>query len=189
MITTGSLITPNKDNQARTSRNEENFKKFEFNFKDNPYSSTRRTSPILDVSQSSVVRILKNIKWHPYKFQVIQKLSAEDIAKRSQFAHEELARIENNSMHLASLLFSDEAHFHLNGAVNRHNHRNSAPKNPHWTLEKGLHSPRTTVWAAIWQGGVFGPFFFDECINSERYLALLQNEFGRKPWKMKWKTV
>ena len=180
LMTTGSLITPNKGNQARTSRNEENFKKVEDHFKENPHSSTRRASLILDVSQSSVVRILKNIKWHPYKVQVIQKLSAEDLAKRSQFAHEELARIENNSMHLANLMFSDGAHFHLDGAVNRHNHRYWAPKNPHWTLEKGLHSPRTTVWAAIWQGGVCGPFFFDECINSERYLALLQNVFWPK---------
>ena len=124
--------------------------------------------------------ILKKIKWYPYKVQDIQKLSAEDLAESSQFAHEELARIENNSMHLAYLMFSDEAHFHLDGAVNRHNHRYWAPKNPHWTLEKGLHSPRTTVWAAIWQGGVFGLFFFEDCINSKRYLALPQNEFWPK---------
>ena len=77
-------------------------------------------------------------------------------------------------------MFSDEAHFHLDGVVNRHYHRYWAPKNPRWTLEKWLHSPRTTVWAAIRQGGVFGPFFFDECINSERYLSLLQNEFWPK---------
>ena len=56
---------------------------------------------------------MKKIKWHPYKVQVIQKLSVEDLAKRSQFAQEELTRIENNSMHLTNLMFSDEAHFHL----------------------------------------------------------------------------
>ena len=59
LMTTGSLITPNKGNQARTSRNEENFKKVEDHFKENPHSSTRRASLILGVTQSSVVRILK----------------------------------------------------------------------------------------------------------------------------------
>ena len=46
LMTTGSLITPNKGNQARTSRNEENFKKVEDHFKENPHSSTRRASLI-----------------------------------------------------------------------------------------------------------------------------------------------
>ena len=46
--------------------------------------------------------------------------------------------------------------------------------------QKRLHSQRTTVWAAFWQGEVFGPFFFDDCIYSERDFALLQNELWSK---------
>ena len=74
------------------------------------------------MTQNSVFRILISIKCHPYKVQVIQKFLAEVLAKRSQFDHEEFAPIENNSMDLANLMFSVEAHFHLDGAVNRHNH-------------------------------------------------------------------
>ena len=54
LMTTGSLITPDKGNQARTSRNEENFKKVEDHFKENPHSSTRRASLILGVKLPKV---------------------------------------------------------------------------------------------------------------------------------------
>ena len=80
-------------------------------------------------------------------------------------------------MHLAELTWSDEAHFHLDGGVNRHNCLYWAPENPQWVVEQSLHSPRTTAWAAIWQGGVYGPFFFDGTVNKERYLQMLQKEF------------
>ena len=48
---------------------------------------------------------------------------------------------------------------------------------PHWTAEKPLHSPRTTVWAAIWDGGIIGPIFFDTNVNGDNYLHMLQSDF------------
>jgi predicted TIM-barrel fold metal-dependent hydrolase len=39
---------------------------------------------------------------------------------------------------------------------------------------------KTTVWAAIYEGGIFGPFFFDDTVNSEHYLHILQNQFWPK---------
>ena len=58
----------------------------------------------------------------------------------------------------------------IDGGVNRHNCRLWASEKPDWIITTSLHSPRTTVWAAIWQGGIIGPFFFDETVNSQRYL-------------------
>ena len=74
LMTRKSLITPDKGNKVQTSRNEENFQKDENRFLENPHSSTGPASLILGVTQNSVVRILKNIKWHPHEIQVIQKL-------------------------------------------------------------------------------------------------------------------
>ena len=71
------------------------------------------------------------MKWHPYKVSVIQKLSAEDLVKRSQFVHEEFAWMENNSMHLANLVLPDEAPFNFDGPVTCYNHRYWASNNPH----------------------------------------------------------
>jgi hypothetical protein len=42
-------------------------------------------------------------------------------------------------------LMSDEAHFHLNGSVNKQNCRYWAANNPHEMHQKPLHSPKVTV--------------------------------------------
>ena len=75
------------------------------------------------------------------------------------------------------LTLSDECHFYINGQVNRQNYRFWALTNPHWSEEIPLHSPQTTVWAAIGKQGLFGPFFFTETVNSERYLEMLSSQF------------
>ena len=129
------------------------------------------------MSHSSVQRMLRTNGWHPYKVHVVQKLHEEDYANRIEFARDELDRIAEDPMHLKVLIFSDEANFHLDGGVNRHNHRYWAPLNPEWIVEESLHSERVTVWAAIWEGGHFGPFFFDGNVNSDNYLEMLRSQF------------
>jgi hypothetical protein len=73
--------------------------------------------------------------------------------------------------------FSDEAHFHLNGVVNKQNVRFWASENPYVISEKVRHAPRVTVWVAISSHGIIGPFFFNETVNAERYLDVLGNSF------------
>ncbi|GFU67122.1 DUF4817 domain-containing protein [Trichonephila clavipes] len=52
------------------------------------------------------------------------------------------------------ILFSDEAHFWLNGYVNKQNCRIWSEANPQLYVETPLHSERLTVWCALWAGGV-----------------------------------
>ncbi|GFX89776.1 uncharacterized protein TNCV_3712081 [Trichonephila clavipes] len=44
-----------------------------------------------------------------------------------------------------NILWTDEAHFHLDGLVNTHNCRIWETDNPHSTLQVPLHSPKVTV--------------------------------------------
>jgi hypothetical protein len=136
-----------------------------------------RSSNQFGLSVGTVYKILKYSKFRPYKLQTVQQLFEEDYVARLAFAHAELNRIRDNPEHLSFLVFSDEAHFHLNGAVNKHNFRYWSQTNPGWVSEEPLHSPKCTVWAAIWEGGTIGPFFFNETVNGERYLEMLQIEF------------
>lgn len=176
LMETGSVQNV-KRKRSRSAHSAENSDRVEEHFSENPNSSTRRAVNALGISRRTIQRILKDLKWHPYKIQIVQKITDEDKENRLEFAQDEIERISINPNHLPNLLFSDEAHFHLDGGVNRHNHRYWAAENPHWFVEESLHSPRTTVWAAIGERGVIGPFFFDETINSERYLAMLQTHF------------
>ena len=176
LMTTGS-VQDVKRKRSLSSRTDENVQRVAQHFEADPHASTRRAALALAISRRTIQRILQDLRWHPYKVQVVQRLHEEDKENRLQFAQQELARINADPMHLAELTWSDEAHFHLDGGVNRHNCRYWAPENPQWVVEQSLHSPRTTAWAAIWQGGVYGPFFFDGTVNKERYLQMLQKEF------------
>ncbi|GFV30887.1 uncharacterized protein TNCV_4013211 [Trichonephila clavipes] len=81
------------------------------------------------------------------------------------------------------ILFSDEAHFWLNGYVNKQNCRIWSEANPQVYVETTLHPEKLTVWCALWAGGIIGPYFFknDEghnvTVNGDRYRAMITNFF------------
>ncbi|GFX59948.1 DUF4817 domain-containing protein [Trichonephila clavipes] len=52
------------------------------------------------------------------------------------------------------ILFSDEAHFWLNGCVNKQNCRIWSVTNPQVYVETPLHPEKLTVWCALWAGGI-----------------------------------
>ncbi|GFT09374.1 uncharacterized protein TNCV_5062401 [Trichonephila clavipes] len=81
------------------------------------------------------------------------------------------------------ILFSDEAHFWLNGYVNKQNCRIWSEANPQVCVETPLHPEKLTVWCILWAGGIIGPYFFknDEghnvTVNGDRYRAMVTNFF------------
>ncbi|GFU20473.1 DUF4817 domain-containing protein [Trichonephila clavipes] len=81
------------------------------------------------------------------------------------------------------ILFSDEAHFWLNGYVKKQNCRIWSEANPQVYVETPLHPEKLTVWCALWAGGIIGPYFFknDEghnvTVNGDRYRAMITNFF------------
>ncbi|GFT61924.1 transposable element Tc3 transposase [Trichonephila clavipes] len=81
------------------------------------------------------------------------------------------------------ILFSNEAHFWLNGYVNKQNCRIWSEANPQVYVETPLHPEKLTVWCALWAGGVIGPYFFknDEghnvTANGDWYRAMITNFF------------
>ncbi|GFU63423.1 hypothetical protein TNCV_44691 [Trichonephila clavipes] len=51
----------------------------------------------------------------------------------------------------------DEAHFWLNGYVNKQNCHIWSEANPQVYFEAPLHPEKLTVWCALWAGGIIGP--------------------------------
>ncbi|GFW40938.1 hypothetical protein TNCV_4369861 [Trichonephila clavipes] len=49
---------------------------------------------------------------------------------------------------------TDEAHFWLNGYVNKQNCRIWSEANPQVYVETPLHPEKLTVWCALWAGGI-----------------------------------
>ncbi|GFV54555.1 uncharacterized protein TNCV_955381 [Trichonephila clavipes] len=52
------------------------------------------------------------------------------------------------------VLFSDEAHYWLNGYVNKQNCRIWSVAKPQVYVEIPLHPEKLTVWCALWAGGI-----------------------------------
>ncbi|GFY28606.1 uncharacterized protein TNCV_4150371 [Trichonephila clavipes] len=81
------------------------------------------------------------------------------------------------------ILFSDEAHFWLNGYVNKQNCHIWSEANPQVYVETPLHPEKLTVWCALWAGGIIGPHFFKNyedhnvTVNGDRYRAMITNFF------------
>ncbi|GFV19894.1 transposable element Tc3 transposase [Trichonephila clavipes] len=81
------------------------------------------------------------------------------------------------------ILFSDEAHFWLNGYVNKQNCRICSKANPQVYVKTPLHPEKLTICCALWAGEIIGPYFFknDEghnvTINGDQYRAMITNFF------------
>jgi len=76
---------------------------------------------------------------------------------------------------LEKVQFSDEATFHVSGAVNRCSVRIWGSENPHAYVEHQRDSPNIKMFCAISSQKVYGPFFFvEETVTGMAYLDMLQ---------------
>ncbi|GFU19327.1 uncharacterized protein TNCV_3032491 [Trichonephila clavipes] len=133
-------------------------------------TSVRRVAEALDLPRSTVQKIMRNIlRYYPYKLQYVQELLPHDFETRHLFSLQFLARLEVDPEWPWNILWTDEAHFHLDGSVNTHNCRIWETDNPHSTLRVPLHSPKVKACCGFSASFILGPYFFEE-------LGLLQNK-------------
>jgi hypothetical protein len=121
---------------------------------DNPITSTTQLALDSDISQSSVVRILKKNKHKPYKMHLL-------------FCAIMMEMINNNPDCLIHILFSDEATFCLNGFVNRHSCRYWSSENPHWMTEHHTQHPQKMSGMIL----LGTTYFIDGNLTAERNLT------------------
>ena len=89
-----------------------------------------------------------------FKIKLTQELKPLDHLKRRNFSNWALAKLEENEEFHGKNIFSDEAHFWLNGFVNKQNMRYWSATNPNMLLETPLHPQKVTVWCGFHAGGV-----------------------------------
>ena len=101
---------------------------------------------------------------------LVQELNATDYGNRKN--------LWQQIPPISTFFCSDEAHFHLSGTVNKQYFRYWATNNPRQLHERPLHSPKVTVWCAVSQFGVIGPYLFEDgiwtvTVTSARYVVML----------------
>ncbi|CAK9802718.1 Histone-lysine N-methyltransferase SETMAR [Anthophora quadrimaculata] len=141
----------------------------------NPRKSIRKISASTGIKKSTVHVILKNkLNFHPYKVQIVQSLKENNYALRETFSRTMLERFRT-ARTLGNILFTDEAHFHIDGCVNKQNMRYWSLDNPRERHQKRLHCSKPTVWCAISALGIIGPYFFNqrETVTAEVYCRMI----------------
>ncbi|GBN42029.1 hypothetical protein AVEN_192456-1 [Araneus ventricosus] len=77
---------------------------------------------------------------------------------------------------LNSIIFSDEATYHVSNKVNKHNCRIWGSENPDAVQEVERNSPKINVWCALSHDAVIGQFSFAETsVKANIYLDMLQS--------------
>ena len=97
-----------------------------------------------------------------------QQLMAHDYENCREFC-----RLSLEHFDLTKILWSDEVTFSLNGTVQSLRGTIWSNIPPNVLFEKPLHSPSIRVWFAFGNGIVVPPYFFNETVNGERYLNML----------------
>ncbi|KAJ8912835.1 hypothetical protein NQ315_014418 [Exocentrus adspersus] len=142
---------------------------------ENPHCSTRQIGLNNNINHSTVVKLLKKEKYHPYKVHVLYKLNEDEPYRRLDFCEEIMFRCDGDPNFLNNIVFSDGATFCLNGSVNRHNCRYWSQENPHWIQEcHSQNQGKVNVWAGIVGNRIIGPYFFEENLSAARYLEFLR---------------
>ena len=170
--------------RQRSGRSVENIAAVEASVANDPNQSLPRRSQELGIAQTTLWRILRrDLGLHPYKIKLTQELKPLDHLKRRTFSAWALQQIEHDDEFHRKIIFSDEAHFWLNGFVNKQNMRYWSGENPHVLHKTQLHPQKITVWCGFHAGGVIGPYFFVDdanrhvTVNGERYRTMIRDYF------------
>ncbi|XP_015795585.1 uncharacterized protein LOC107371953 [Tetranychus urticae] len=146
-------------------------------FEQNPRASIRKSAPLLNMSRETLRYCLRKIlRLFPYKISTAQRLTEASKLARETFCGQILGEIHGETAPFNRIIFTDEAHFYLDGFVNRQNYRFWGSERPVFQLEKNLHPAKVTFWAAFTIHGVF-LHHFTETVNSERYCKMLTEKW------------
>lgn len=144
---------------------------------ENPKTSVRKISRTTGISATSVHRIIRKHNYHPYHIQLHQQLLEVDFQRRVELCQWALQMINQDEHFFKRVMFSDEATFHRNGFVNRHNCHYYDTVNPRQFVTHSQHRWSLNVWGGILGNRVIGPFFLPT--SNRSYLFKLPSKRSR----------
>jgi hypothetical protein len=175
-----TLLDSKPSTRQRNVRTEENIAAVARSVEEDAEMSIRRRSQLVGLCPSTTWKILrKDLGLRAYKIQLVQELKPNDHRLRRIFADWAHLKLAEDEHFYRRIVFSDEAHFWLNGYVNKQNCRIWSEDNPQAVNESPLHPLKLTVWCGLHAGGIIGPYFFRNeegaavTVNGERYRAML----------------
>jgi hypothetical protein len=171
------FLIDKKQNHKLRVLAEENLDDIGARLEHTPRKSLKRLAQQTRVSKSSVRTATQLLKLGAYKTTVIHTLQPRDAAGRVRFYSWFLQSVVGGEVNPQLTFFSDEAWFHLQGYINTRNNRYWNSQNPHLTHEAALRPVKFDVCCAVIARRIVELLFFNEKINSERYVEVILGQF------------
>ena len=122
----------------------------------------------------------KDLTKFPYKISTRHKLTDTDKQRRTEMCNRVAERMDHFQSWIDRVWFTDETHFHLNGAVNHYNSVYCGDQRPKEINERCLKGSKVTALCALnAKKEMLGPYWFEDSrgrtitVNGERYREAL----------------
>lgn len=136
--------------RPRTSRTVENAEAILDYFEADGTVSIEDAERELGIHKSTIYRVLKEERLHPYHYRRVQCLHQNDPARRVNFCQAFIDRTEADENYPRRILWTDESSFTRDGMYNTHNYHYWTHANPHLVWEKSFQERWTiNVWAGL----------------------------------------
>ena len=139
-------------------------------------ASIREISAAVELSRSSVHRILKSEGLHPYKCVEVQALSETAKAQRAEFCNLMLCQIDDDPTYHHRIIFTDETSVG-EPRLNHQNDRVWSESQPYEFREHRRIRQKAMAFSGMnYHLGVLPVYWVDSTLNTLRYMELLDSE-------------
>ncbi len=171
---TGSVLQRPRTGRSRSACDEAHTTAVLAAVSANPHASNRAIAAEFAIGQSSVLHILHEHRFHPFRVHTHQALQIRDLGPRADFSNWILANVDDDPQFTLKVLWSDECQFARDGVANKHNLHYWADSNPRWQVEQQHQvNWRINVWCGIFGTNIMGPVFYDGTLTGARYRELI----------------
>lgn len=154
----GSFEQPRAKNYERDNNRDNQIINY---FNDNPTSSTRVGNRELNIPRTTIRRVLKKNKYHPYKPTIVQGLQEDDFVRRLEFCNWYVNKCQEDANFSSTVIWTDETYFSNCGVFNKHNYHHWATENPGLRAQRRLQTRfGINVWCGIYGKKVSDIFSF-----------------------------
>lgn len=145
-------------------------------FYSHPHSSVRIAASEMNVPRTTVWRILRRNKMHPFSIHGLQGQESTDYQRRLDFCNWALNKEDAKPSFLKNIIWTDECCFKQDGCINPQNEHFWSDTNP--LAVHDIHHQKqfsVNVWCGIFRNRLLGPILYDGTLTGDRYLNEILN--------------
>ncbi|XP_046145770.1 uncharacterized protein LOC123989136 [Osmia bicornis bicornis] len=176
LYSTGSTMPQRREVVRDTTSRDRNTDAVLSAFERDPTMSIREASQRLDIKPTTVHKMLKDSKMHPYKYVRVHQMNPQDYIQRIQYSRWLLGEIARNPSFSKCVLWTDEALFTRDGCFNAHNSHVWSDANPLAIRTRaGQVRWSFNVWAGICGDFIVGPYLLPDRLDGPSYRVFLEH--------------